>query len=239
MKRMILILVLFVIAFPNGSSAIAQKAPLPPPPIRPVPVQFVEQHCPTVIVYQRGTADSFLNGPDPVYPSLALDAFLQSTAIPGFPPVAYDENSGCDHAFGDSFKLDACVFCCGICSATLEITLRGCGSSLDCNDSITVGQAPFGVGGVGYVLWNGYVDPNGCPNNPPIDTNGPPPTELRRTTDNARRVGGFPSPTIVKTISLDPRKVAELICQRKISTLDVYIQDDQSVDSMRLIITKP
>src|SRR5436305_705541 len=120
---------------------------------------------PTVIVYETGIADNFALPANPVHPSLALDAFLQATTIPGYPPVAYDENGQCDHHFGDSFKLDSCNICCGICSATLEITMHGCGSGLDCNDSITVGQAPFNNGGV--VLWNGYVNGTGCPNDPP------------------------------------------------------------------------
>lgn len=236
MKRTILMFAVFAIALLSVPPAIAQKAASPAPPIRPIPVVIVEQLCPTVIVYQRGVADNFLSGPDPVNPSLALSAFLTSIANPSFPPVAYDENANCDHPFGDSFKLDSCVFCCGICSATLEITLRGCGSALDCNDSITVGQAPFNGPG-GYVLWNGYIDPNGCPNGP-IGPDDPPPTESKRTAAYARGPTS-PSATIVKTIPLDPRRIAELICQRKIATLDVYVQDDQSVDSMRLIITKP
>jgi hypothetical protein len=190
--------------------------------------------CPTVIVYELGAADNFALPADAVHPSLALDTFLQATALPNLPPIAYDEGTSCDHHFGDSFKLDSCTFCCGICSATLEITMHGCGSGLDCNDSITVGQAPFNHGGV--VLWNGYVNGTGCPNdpaNPPIDQTPRPDVAAptRRT--------GMGTPPIVKKIELDPRKLEELICDRKVRYLDVYIQDDQVVDSMRLVITKP
>ncbi|MEK6375920.1 MAG: hypothetical protein AABO58_24855 [Acidobacteriota bacterium] len=216
-----------------ASNMIAQTT-APPRVIKPVPIEIVERRCPTVIVYERGVADAFAPGIDPVYPSLALDALLQTGR-----PVAYDDLSQCDHWFGDSFKLDACVFCCGICSATLEITMRACGSAADCNDVITVGQAPFNVGG--YVIWQGWVDPNGCPPgtgplpvdvpDPALDRVAPPPADRSR-------IVTLP-PTIVKTIHLDPRKLSELICKRKIDTLDVFIQDDRIVDSMRLIITKP
>jgi hypothetical protein len=187
-----------------------------------------------VIVYEGGIADNFQLPADPTHRSLALDAFLQATAIPQFPPVGYDENGECDHHFGDSFKIDSCTICCGICSATLEITMRGCGSSLDCNDSITVGQAPFNNGGV--VLWNGYVNGTGCPGGP-IDTLPTPDT--RAKTDAAPKRPTSASATIVKKIELDPRKLEELVCERKVRYLDVYIQDDQVIDSMRLVITKP
>lgn len=219
------------------SQVVAQAAPSPP--ARPIGLETADR-CPTVIIYQRGAADSFAPGPDPVHPSLALDAFLHSVALPGHPPVAYDDASDCDHAFGDSFNLDECVLCCGICSATLEITLRGCGSGLDCNDSITVGQAPFNLSG-GYVIWNGYINGTGCPNDPPLDPSGTPPSvDLVRAPGNrpTRRVSS-PSSTIVKTIQLDPRKLAELVCRRHVKELDVYIEDDQIIDFMRLIITKP
>ncbi len=197
-----------------------------------------QRRCPTVIVYEGGIADNFQLPADPTHRSLALDAFLQATAIPQFPPVGYDENGECDHHFGDSFKIDSCTICCGICSATLEITMHGCGSGLDCNDSITVGQAPFNNGG-GMVLWNGYVNGTGCPGGPggPIDT--PLPTNTRAKADSAPKGPVVGSATIVKKIELDPRKLEELVCERKVKYLDVYIQDDQVIDSMRLVITKP
>lgn len=239
MKRT-LFLVSFIVMLGVHVSSIHAQAPSPVRGRAVVPLEIVERRCPTVIVYERGVSDSFAAPADPVFPSLAMDAFLHT--LPGFPPVAYDENVGCDHAFGDSFKVDACVLCCGLCSATLEITVRGCGSALDCNDSITIGQAPFGVGNAGYVLWNGYIDPNGCPDgvDPAVGNTGPPATERAQQPVKPRMAGSaILSPTIVKKIVLDPRKVAELVCNRKVTELDVYVQDDQSVDSMRLIITKP
>ena len=202
-----------------------------------VRIDTTQHRCPTVIVYEAGVADNFALPADAVHPSLALDAFLQATAIPGYPPVAYDENGNCDHHFGDSFKIDSCNICCGICSATLEITMRGCGGSIECNDSITVGQAPFNTGGV--VLWNGYVNGTGCPNDPgpsPVNPTRPDVASTTRRPDNPTTSA---SPVIVKKIELDPRKLEELVCERHIRYLDVYIQDDQIVDSMRLVITKP
>jgi hypothetical protein len=220
------------IAFITSNTA-AQTTAVPTRIIRAVPVEIVERRCPTVIVYERGVADAFAPGIDPVYPSLALDTLLQTGR-----PVAYDDVSECDHWFGDSFKLDACVVCCGICSATLEITMRACGSAADCNDVITVGQAPF-TGTGGYVIWKGLVDPNGCPGGTgPIPDEVPDPAADRVAPPPPGRIVTVP-PTIVKTIHLDPRKLSELICKRKIDTLDVFIQDDRIVDSMRLIITKP
>lgn len=184
--------------------------------------------CGTVVVYELGKADNFAPGPDPVSPSLALDALLHQGN-----QVRYDEGT-CDHSFGDSFKLDPCVFCCGICSATLEITMHGCGSALDCNDYISVGQVPFNNPG-GFLLWGGYVSEPHC------GGGGDPtlPDDIDSQMGRAQSTSKPVPATIVKTIQLDPRKVAELICERKIKTLDVYVEDDQIVDSMRLIITKP
>ena len=234
MKTMLLILGFLMTGLSPVSPAVAQEPPSSARTTNPVAVELVERQsqCPTVIVYQGGKADNFAPGIDPVHPSLALDALLQGH-LPGHNPVAYDDATDCDHWFGDSFKLDACVFCCGICSATLEITLRGCGSGLDCNDTITVGQAPFSGAG-GYVLWSGLIDPNGCPGGGTPGDLELPDIELK-SSDRPRASG----PTIVKTIVLDPRKVADLICERKITYLDVFVQDDRIVDSMRLIITKP
>lgn len=216
MKRILLILAVFA-----SLGAAAQNPP---------------RRCPTVIVYEGGIADNFQLPADPTHRSLALDAFLTATALPSLPPVGYDENGECDHHFGDSFRLDSCNFCCGICSATLEITMRGCGGSIECNDSITVGVAPFNTAG-GVVLWNGYVNGTGCPNDP-----GPVPVTPGRPdvlTNAAKRPNTTVQPTIVKKIELDPRKLEELVCDRKVHYLDVYIQDDQVIDSMRLVITKP
>lgn len=203
-----------------------------PPPQEATAKQLTEDvpenQCRTVVVYELGKADSYAPGPDPVSPSLALDALLKTGH-----PVRYDEGT-CDHFFGDSFKLDSCVFCCGVCSATLEITMHGCGSALDCNDYIYVGQAPFRGAG-GYVLWEGYVNEPHCEGFNPGDVTGVDTVTINST---ARRP--LPKPaTVVKTIQLDPRKVAELLCEHKVSTLDIFIQDDQIVDSMRLVITKP
>jgi hypothetical protein len=196
------------------------------PAVRTIPDGGNENPCHTVVVYELGKADNFAPGPDPVSPSLALDAMLQTGH-----PVRYDEGT-CDHYFGDTFTLDPCVVCCGICSAALEITMHGCGSALDCNDYIYVGQAPFS--GAGYLLWGGYVTEPHCSGFNPSDPTIP---DISSSSTSPRPL---PLPaTVVKKIQLDPRKVAELLCERKVKTLDVFIQDDQIVDSMRLVITKP
>ena len=45
--------------------------------IKPTADPSGENPCHTVIVYELGKADNFAPGPDPVSPSLALDALLQ------------------------------------------------------------------------------------------------------------------------------------------------------------------
>ena len=201
-----------------------------------VPLDVVERRCPRVITYEGGVADNFAPGVDPAYPSLALDAYLHTSTQP---VVQYDDQTNCDHWFGDSFRVDECVICCGICSAQLEVTLKSCGSGLDCNDSITIGQAPFNAG-PGFVIWSGYVDPNPCPNPGgggvgPIDV---PATD--RVTEAAKRAPmTTTTQTVTRTFSLDPRKVMELVCEKKVRSLDVLIQDDRIIDSMRLIISRP
>src|SRR5437763_15567569 len=100
---------------------------------------------------------------------------------------------------------------------------------------MTGGVGPFDNGGV--VLWNDYVNGSGCPNNPgPATVNPTTPDTARRPTDGPNVSS---APVIVKKIELDPRQIEELVCERKIKYLDVYIQDDQVIDSMRLVITKP
>ena len=229
-KQWVFILFLSTIAM----SLAAQVAQTPARAVRPDGATDTQLHCPTVIVYERGIADNFGGGTDPVAPSLALDALLQTgTAVP------YDAPAGCDVWFGDSFKVDDCVFCCGICSATLEITMQTCGSSLDCNDAITVGQAPFS--GTGFILWQGLADPNGCPGGPgpgdplPVDIN---PAADRAPAGAARRTTGQTG-SVTRRIPLDPRKLQALVCEKKVRSIDVFVQDDRRIDSMRLIITKP
>lgn len=238
MRFLRLIGVAVIAAIPALLSAAEQTSPQQTRTTRTIPVAIVETRCPTVVVYERGIADAFQSPADPAFPSLALDAFLHGTPVR--PIVAYDEGY-CDHYFGDTFKLDECVVCCGICSATLEITMHGCGSGLDCNDTLIVGEAPFGRGGVGYIIWSGYIDPTPCPTGGgtgPDDIPDAATDRARPNTDSRAQPSSVP-PTVVKTFALDPRKIAELICKRKVTSLDVFVQDDQIIDSMRLIITKP
>ena len=106
------------------------------------------------------------------------------------------------------------------------MTYRSCGSSLACNDSIQIGQAPFGAG----AIVNAQLYPPGCPNTASQSTDTAA-SELRKTLT----VG----PTIVRRFPIDPAKL-QALCARSAGTffwLDVAIQDDTVVDSMRLIIT--
>ena len=210
--------------------------------VEQVPVEVVERRCPRVITYQGGVADNFAPGIDPAYPSLALDAYLHTSTQP---IVQYDDASNCDHWFGDSFKIDECVVCCGICTAQLEVTYRSCGSALDCNDSIVVGQAPFNAGGgPGYVIFSGYLDANPCVSGGggggvgPVDVPSTDRASSAAMAMAAGRATATPQP-VTRTINLDPRKVMELLCEKKVRFLDVMIQDDRIVDSMRLIISRP
>lgn len=200
------------------------------------PVDFPNGRCHNVVIYQRGIADNFALPADPVYPSAAL-----ATLLAGGPHVAYDQGN-CDVWFGDTFNLDSCVLCGDICSVVLEITLRSCGSSLDCNDEITVGQAPFGKGGAGFVVTQTPVNSGGCPGG--TGGGGSHSTDTAATgRAMARPASPSPAltqgPTVVKQIPLDLPKLRELVCKRKITALDVFVQDDQVIDSMRLIVTRP
>ena len=233
MEKGLLLSLVFVVATvaPLPAQVSTLPAPTPTPTLAPTPrpPEVPRNPCGTVVVYELGKADNFALPTDPTSPSLALDALLQTGH-----PKDYDAPE-CDRSFGDSFKLDPCVFCCGICSATLEITLRGCGSALECNDYIYVGQAPFRGSG-GYVLWEGYVNEPHCGGTTPGGPVLPPDLESSQTRQTGRRPQ---QSVVVKKIELDPRKVAELICRREIDTLDIHVQDDQIVDSVRLVITKP
>lgn len=187
------------------------------------PVELRLQRCPNVVVYQRGIADSFASPTDPVHPSVPLAALLSTGTS-----AAYDD-ARCDVWFGDTFRLDKCILCSEVCSATLEITMRTCGAGQDCNDEITVGQAPFGKGGAGFMLSQTATDPNGCPDDAE-------PADMTNETQRRQKVAG---PVVVKRIALDLLKLRELVCQRNVTALDVFVQDDHNVDSMRLIITRP
>ncbi|HEY0159391.1 MAG TPA: hypothetical protein VGF28_19045 [Thermoanaerobaculia bacterium] len=187
------------------------------------PVDLPLQRCPNVLVYHRGAADSFALPIDPAHPGVSLAALLSTGNS-----VAYDD-ARCDVWFGDTFYLDSCVICSDLCSATVEITMRSCGAGRDCNDEITIGQAPFGKGGAGFVLSQSAIDPNGCPDDEePVDT-----------TNETKRTHKVPGPVVVKRIALDLPKLRELVCKRKVTALDVLVQDDQIIDSMRLIVTRP
>jgi hypothetical protein len=219
MKKLIAVLGPLVLSVPLFAQIVRQ------PPIGD-PVDLPNARCHNVVIYQRGIPDNFMPPTDPVYPSAPLAALLA-----GGPHVAYDQPS-CDVWFGDTFNLDSCVLCGDICSATLEITLRSCGSTLDCNDEITVGQAPFGKNGAGYVVTQTPVNSAGCGGGTHNNTG-------RMARAASASAATTPGPVVVKQVPLDVNKLRELVCKRKVTALDVFIQDDQIIDSMRLVITRP
>lgn len=227
MKKLIAVLGPLMLSVPLFAQ-IVRQTPIAEPVDYPVPPR-----CHNVVVYQRGLPDNFALPIDPVYPSAPLAAMLA-----GGPHVAYDQAS-CDVWFGDSFNLDGCVVCGDLCGAMLEITLRGCGSSLDCNDEITVGQAPFGKGGAGVLLWQGKVNTAGCSGTGGSQPNDHSQGSAGLTGKRAASPASTPGAILVKQIPLDLDKLRELVCKRRVTALDVFIEDDEIVDSMRLVITRP
>lgn len=131
-------------------------------------------------------------------------------------PKDYDDTA-IDRHFGESFKLDQCLICTQICSAKLEIELQGSGG-LDCNDSLFAGRAG------GMAVYSDYIYPGG-------DCSGPAGggdvyTHWKRAV----------TATTVRTIELDVKTLQELVCDLDYPWLDVVVQDDHAVDSLRLII---
>lgn len=187
----------------------------PPRPTPPV--------CPITTIYQGGVADNFGGGPDAAVWSPALTTFLSGKAT-----KQYDDPA-CDKWLGQSFRIVKGCICEGICSATLEVTYKSCGSSLDCNDSIQIGQAPFGAG----AIVNAQLYPPGC------TTGGggtDPNTDTVASEQRKALTAGTP---VTKSFRIDPGKLKELCAKTPgaFFWLDVAIQDDTIVDSMRLIIT--
>ena len=188
--------------------------PPPPPPAR---------QCRVTTTYQGGIPDNFAGGPDPRVWSPALTAYFSNKAT-----RQYDED-GCDRYLGESFLINKCLICETLCQAEIEVTYKSCGSSLDCNDNITIGQAPFnGTGGT--IITSAPLYSPGCTTPTPdgVDT-APNPNRTVGTsiTPNTRR---FP---------IDVTKLKALCARTKGASfwLDVVIQDDTNVDSMKLILT--
>ena len=167
--------------------------------------------CAFETIRTGGVDDAFLLPADPVHRSPGLAAYLATRN-----PKSYDDTT-IDRHFGDSFKLDECLICESMCAATLEIELQGSGG-LDCNDSLFVGEAG------GLAVYSQSIKPGGC--------------EFQQVPSDTYafwRVGLLEEST-VRTIDLDVGALQELVCNRGYRWLDVIVQDDHAVDSMRLVI---
>ena len=145
------------------------------------------------------------------------DAFALPADAVHRSPKDYDDNA-IDRHFGDSFKLDSCLICTQICSAKLEIELQG-GGGLDCNDSLFAGEAG------GFAVYSDYIYPGGDCSGPGGNS-----SEIYQLWKRALVT------TNVRTINLDVKALQELVCDRGYPWLDVVVQDDHAIDSMRLII---
>jgi hypothetical protein len=168
--------------------------------------------CVFETIQTGGVDDAFTMPADAVHRSPALSNYLATRN-----PKDYDDTA-IDHHFGDSLKLDACLICDQICSAKLEIELQGSGG-LDCNDSLFAGQAG------GFAVYSDYIYPGGdCsgPSGPSSDVY----SQWKRslTTSTSR------------TIDLDVKALQDLVCNLDYPYLDVIVQDDHAVDSLRLVI---
>lgn len=161
-------------------------------------------------IQTAGSDDAFVLPADSVHRSPGLASYLSSRN-----PKDYDDLT-IDRHFGDSFKLDACLICEQVCSAKLEIELQGTGG-LDCNDSIFVGQAG------GLPVYSDSIYPGGCEFAPGNDDMY---TQWKRSV----------VATSVRTIDLDVKALQDLVCDLNYPWLDVIVQDDHAVDSLRLII---
>ena len=103
----------------------------------------------------------------------------------------------------------------------------GCG--LDCNDTITVGQAPFS--GTGSVVTSAQLY-GPCP--------PPPPDGGTDTAATGRRLSAITTGgAVTKRFPLDVTKLKALCAKAKGSAfwIDIVVQDDTNVDSIKLILT--
>lgn len=169
--------------------------------------------CGYEVIHTAGLADSYNLPTEGRHPSPDLANYVYTRN-----PKDYDDPAS-DHHFGDSFKLDACTICNQLCSAQLIIELQG-NDFLACNDTIFVGR----VGGT--ALFSGPINPSGCPE--PLDN----------PIFNFVRFDEAVSDSISRTIVLDPKELQDLVCLEGYEWLDVIVQDDQTVDSMRLVIER-
>jgi hypothetical protein len=174
--------------------------------------QLADPSCPFQTIQTGGVADAFVLPADTTHRSPGLVTFLSTRN-----PKDYDDLT-IDRHFGDSFKLDECLICDSLCSARVEIELQGTGG-LDCNDSIFIGEA----GGV--ALWSGPIYFGGCFFYDDASFN---------QQYNVWRLAQSPSTT--RTIDLDVKALQDLVCNKQYPWLDVVVQDDHGVDSIKLVL---
>jgi hypothetical protein len=178
--------------------------------------------CRITTTYQGGTADNFTLGPDPRVWSPAL-----ATYATGKPSRQYDEKA-CDKFLGESFLINKCQICETLCAAELEIRYKPSNCGLDCNDTFTVGQAPFN--GTGSVVTTGQLY-SPCVPTPPDTSTSLPDGRLKATTT--------PGAAVTQRFPLDVAKLKALCAKTPGSAfwLDVIVQDDTNVDYIKLILT--
>jgi hypothetical protein len=181
-------------------------------------------NCRITTTYQGGTADNFTGGPDPSVRSPALTTYV---TLVGKPTRQYDEKA-CDKYLAESFLINKCQICETLCTAELEIRYKPSNCGLDCNDTFTVGQAPFT--GTGSEVTVGQLYSPCVPTPPGTDTSLPAGGRARATTPGAAVTQRFP---------LDVTKLKALCAKTPGSAfwLDVIVQDDTNVDYIKLILT--
>ncbi len=207
-----------------AASAFAQtRGGLPPPDfnnILPGPPGLVPM-CRTTATYESGYADNFDETFfDFVVESPALATYLSDKSTKG-----YDERS-CNRFFGGSFEVGKCQLCESLCSAELVITYRACeGTDLNCNDSVTVGRAPFT--NTGITAATAYLYGNNCGGVGGGTSSGP-------VLEYAR----YDPSVLTKHVPLDVATLKAMCAQASGSTfwVDVVVQDDTVIDSMRLVL---
>lgn len=174
-----------------------------------VPLAAQSTGCAFETIFTGGADDAFALPADPVHLSPALGGYIFVRN-----PKTYDDTA-IDRHFGDSFKVDQCLICSQICSAEIEIELQGSGG-LDCNDTLFIGQAG------GMAVYADTIHPGGCVAEVPDDI-------MERWKQSV-------TTSSVRTINLDVKTLQDLVCDLNYPWLDVIVQDDHAVDSIRLIV---
>lgn len=170
--------------------------------------------CAYEIIHTGGISDGYTLPTEQRHPSPAVAVFLHQLDKEN--KKDYDDTRP-NLQFGDSFKLDTCTICDQLCGAKLVIEMQG-NDILACNDTMFVGK--FG----GTALFNGPINPALC-----VDGASYPVLEYARWDEVIQDA-------VVRSIDLDVKKLQDLVCIEGYEFLDVVVQDDHSVDSMRLII---